>query len=434
MGRRRVSSLFPEAEYQRRLHALRLKMDERGMRGCLVTAPENVFYLTGLDHQGYFAVELLLVPLEGEPILITRAMEQATVRDQVPWIRHVGYSDGIEPLPGPEDHEQDIMLSARADTGEARGLRPWEMSVGVSVRGPVADRADPPIAATRTALQQAGLERGRLGLEMRSAFLPYHIAEGILSAMPEVEWLDASGLVDDIRLIQSPLELQYTRRAAAISESMMLSAIAAAGSGIHEHDVMAAVYDAMFRRGGTYPGFVPLVRSTRTLEHEHGTWTDEKLKVGDLLFVELAGCVHHYHAPLGRLVFIGRAPARAARMQELCERAMQRAAGAIGPGAKADDAYRVWQETIISAGLERYRRHHCGYAVGIGFPPSWSGTGPPRGLRRGSDLVLAEGMVFHLMSWLLRTGRGDYFLSDTIIIGAKGAEFITQVPRGITVR
>jgi Xaa-Pro dipeptidase len=433
VARRRVSSVFPREEFEQRLQALRERLDARGLRGCLVTAPENVFYLTGLDHQGYFAVELLLVPREGEPLLITRAMEKATVRDQVPWIRHVGYSDGIQPLPEPEDEERDLVLSAQ-DGGESRGLRPWEMSVGVAVQGPVSDAADLAIAATREALCEAGLDRGRVGLEMRSAFLPYSIANGILTALPDVEWQDASGLVDDIRLIQSPLELEYTRRAAAVSDSMMLAAIAAAGPGVHEHDVMAAVYDAMFRRGGTYPGFVPLVRSTRTLEHEHGTWTDGKLRRGDLLFLEMAGCVHHYHAPLGRLVFVGQAPSRAGTMQELCERAMRRAAQTIGPGVKAGEAYRAWQDTISAAGLGRYRRHHCGYAVGIGFPPSWSGTGTPRGLRSGSDLVLAEGMVFHLMSWLLRTGRGDYFLSDTIIVSGSGAEFLTQTSRGLTIR
>ncbi len=37
------------------------------------------------------------------------------------------------------------------------------------------------------------------------------------------------------------------------------------------------------------------------------------------------------------------------------------------------------------------------------------------------------------MSWLLRTGRGDFFLSDTILIGPEGAEFLTQVPRGVNV-
>jgi Xaa-Pro dipeptidase len=215
---------------------------------------------------------------------------------------------------------------------------------------------------------------------------------------------------------------------------MMLSAIAAAGPGVSEREVMAAVYDAMFRRGGTYPGFIPLVRSTRTIEHEHGTWTDGRIKARDLLFVELAGCVRRYHAPAGRLVFIGGAPARAHRMQKVCEEAMLRAAETIGPGVRAGEVYEAWQSTVSRAGLTTYSRHHCGYAVGIGFPPSWSGSGTPRGLRRGSDLELQAGMVFHLMSWLLRTGRGDSFLSDTIVVTENGCELLTNVSRAVTVR
>lgn len=100
----------------------------------------------------------------------------------------------------------------------------------------------------------------------------------------------------------------------------------------------------------------------------------------------------------------------------------------------ADDVYRVWQETIDQAGLDGYSRHHCGYAVGIGFPPSWSGSGTPRGLRKGSTMKLEAGMVFHLMSWLLRTGRGDSFLSDTIVVTEDGCEFLTQVSRAVAVR
>jgi Xaa-Pro dipeptidase len=308
------------------------------------------------------------------------------------------------------------------------------MSYGVAVRGPVADTADSPIRETARVLAEAGLAGARLGVEKRASFLPLHFAEGLRDRMPDATWHDCSGLVDDCRLVQSPLELEYTRRAARVSDAMMLAGIAAAGQGVSESDVMAAIYDVMFRRGGTYPGFVPLVRSTRTIEHEHGTWTEGRLRRGDLLFLEMAGCVHRYHAPLGRLVFIGKAPTRAARMLEVCKEAEHRAAGAIGPGARADDVYRAWKSALEQAGLEGYERHHCGYATGIGFPPSWSGSGTPRGLRRGSDLELAEGMVFHLMSWLLRTGRGDSFLSDTIVVTDKGCEFLTNVPRQLTVR
>jgi Xaa-Pro dipeptidase len=425
---------FPKAEYDARLAKLRTRMDALGLRGALVSAPENIFYLTGLDHQGYFAYECLIVPVDGDPVLVTRAMEKATVRDQVPWVTHLGYSDGVEPIPAPRSASDDILMGDVDETGEPVGLRPWEMSAGVSVHGPVASDDHIPVAKTLEALHAAGLHSGRIGLEKQSTFFPFHIAEGIVDGLRGAEWVDVSDLVNDCRIVQSERELACTRRAARVTDSMLLAAIAAAGPGVPERDVMAAAYDALFRRGGTYPGFVPLIRSTRTLAHEHGTWTDGVIKSRDILFVELAGCVHRYHAPAGRLVFIGRAPSRAGKMQRLCQDAMQNAARAIGPGAVADDVYRAWQETIDRAGLAGYTRHHCGYAVGIGFPPSWSGGGTPRGLRKGSKMQLEAGMVFHLMSWLLRTGRGDSFLSDTIVVTDDGCEFLTTASRELAIR
>lgn len=428
------TAAFPKQEYDRRIAELRTRLDQRGLRGILVSAPENVFYLTGLEHMGYFAYEMLVVPLEGELVLVTRAMEEATVADQVPWVRHAGYSDGVAPIPAPSDGAEDFVMGDVAPSGAAVGLRPWEMSAGITVSGPVASDDDIPVSKTVEALRSVGLDTGTIALEKKSSFLPFAIAEGIVEALPAVEWVDGSDLVNDCRLVQSELELKLTRKAARLTDSMMLSAIAAAGPGVSEREVMAAVYDAMFRRGGTYPGFVPLIRSTRTIKHEHGTWTEGVIKARDVLFVELAGCVRRYHAPAGRLVFIGKATRGAERIGSLCEDAMMAAATKIGPGVTADEVYRVWQDSIDNAGLDGYSRHHCGYAVGIGFPPSWSGSGTPRGLRKGSRMKLEKNMVFHLMSWLLRTGKGDSFLSDTVVITENGCEFLTNVSRAVTVR
>lgn len=427
---------FPSQEYAQRLTRVRKLMDARGLDACLITAPENIYYLCGLDHQGYFAFQALIVPLEGEPILITRAMERAIVHDTVPDVRHFGYSDGVDPLPPPKDRDADYLLGAATPGGEVTGLRPWSMSLGVSVRRSGAAPKDASAAARVAvqALREAGCEAGRIGIEKTSSFLPFRTAEEIVSELGDAEWIDASGLVDDCRMLQSPLELACTREAAQISDSMMLSAIAAAGPGVYKHDVMASIYHTMFQRGGTYPGFIPLVRSTHTLEHEHGTWDEARLGQRDILFLEMAGCVRRYHAPLGRLIFIGRAPRRTERVQRICREALERVTESIAPGAVAADVYRAWQDRLTKAGLSHYRRHHCGYAVGIGYPPSWSGNGVPVGLREGSDMELKPGMVFHLMSWLLRTGQGDYFLSDTAVVTETGCEVLTKVSREVTVR
>lgn len=435
-ARQRIARIFPPEEYGRRLERTREAMDARGLDGMLVASPENIFYLCGLDHMGYFAYQVLIVPRKGEPILVTRAMERATVRDQVPDVQHVGYSDGMAPLPPPPPSGEDLVFNGGDNAGRPGGLEPWSMSFGVPTRDlePQPKRAAAPIDATCRALKDAGLAEGRLGMEMANSFLPYRVAQGVIEELPRAGWVDASGLVDDLRIVQSPLEIDCTRRAAKVSEAMMLTAIAAAGPGVAKRDVMGSLYQAMFQRGGTYPGFIPLVRSSRTLTHEHGTWDHGILRSKDVLFLEMAGCVRRYHAPMGRLVFIGKAPARAGKMLDLCRRALEAAEGRIGPGVTAGEVYRAWHACLQEAGLSHYHRHHCGYSVGIGYPPSWSGSGVPVGLREDSDLKLKPGMVFHLMSWLLRTGKGDSFLSDTAVVTEDGCEVLTKVARDLYVR
>ena len=101
---------------------------------------------------------------------------------------------------------------------------------------------------------------------------------------------------------------------------------------------------------------------------------------------------------------------------------------ALRPGARAGDVYAAWQGVVDAVGLSHHRRHHCGYAVGIAFPPSWTGGPSVTGLRAGSDLEIATGMSFHLMSWLMGCGRGDFFLSNCVLLTERGAETLTRTP------
>src|SRR5690606_22908023 len=80
-------------EYGERLAALRREMTARGLDLALLSQPENVFYLTGLDHWGYFVPHLLVVPAKGEMVLVPRAMERVTVEHQAHGARFAGHSD-----------------------------------------------------------------------------------------------------------------------------------------------------------------------------------------------------------------------------------------------------------------------------------------------------------------------------------------------------
>jgi Xaa-Pro aminopeptidase len=84
---------FSDREISARLTRVRKELERRKLHAAIFASPENVFYLTGLDHWGYFAPHLLIVPLAGENILITRAMERVSVEKQVRSAAFRGHSD-----------------------------------------------------------------------------------------------------------------------------------------------------------------------------------------------------------------------------------------------------------------------------------------------------------------------------------------------------
>ncbi|MGH6948699.1 MAG: M24 family metallopeptidase [Kiloniellales bacterium] len=381
--------LFTPQEYEGRLSALRRLMDQRDLDIALVSQPENIFYLTGLDHWGYFAPHLLIVPGDGELVLVTRAMERVTVSNQVRNARFEGHGD----------------QETAADVG-LRVLR-----------------------------QAASPRRRRIGLEKWSSGLPFGLATALVEALPDSSWHDITGLVDGLRQVKSPAEQAYMRSAAKITDAATAAALAAIGVGARENEIAAACQKAMTAAGGSFPGFGPFVRSTRRLGEEHTSWGEAALAEGDAVFLELSGSVSRYHAPLGRLVHVGRLPEGTEEMAELCGKAFGAVLDALRPGARARQVYAAWQGVVDDAGLAHYRRHHCGYLVGIGVPPTWTGGNGVTGLRSDSDLEIRTGMTIHILSWLMGTGaRGDYFVSDTVLLGEKGPEILTRTPTAPSVR
>jgi Xaa-Pro dipeptidase len=385
-GVRSTSGLAPPfsaEEYDARLGNVRQAMGERGIGAMLVASPEDIYYLVGLDHLGHFAFTLLVVPLEGAPALVAREMERSTVELQTPGCTYVPYRDDEDP--------------AAAVISTVRGLE----SPG-----------------------------GSVGVQLATMALPVDIWERVRSHLPGVRWTDASELVGRARLVKSSTELAYMRRAAAISDRALRAGHEVAGEGVTERQVAAAVYAELIAAGSEPPAIAPLVRSTPTLKFEHFTWSDRPLARGDTLFVELSACVARYHAPLSRMAHAGASPAGLDEAVAPSLAGLEAICGAMRPGATADEVYQAWQGAVRERlGNPRYRRHHCGYVIGIGYPPSWSGTSVPVGLRAGHDLVLREGMAFHIFSWILGQGPTDYGVSDTAVVTSDGCELFTTTTR-----
>lgn len=375
---------FGDDEFDRRLAAFRQILAARELDAAIVTSPENVFYFTGLDHWGYFAPHMLLVGADGPPVLVTRLMERVAVKNMVRTAEFVGHEDG--------ESAADVMVRL------------------------IRDRR---------------LAGRRIGLEYDTAGLSYALGRSLTERV-ESGWEDVSGVVDEMRHVKSPEEQALMRAAAAVSDAATQAAIAAIKADAQERDVAAECLAAMIRAGGDPPGFGPFLRPQHRLGEEHTTWGGGVYRQGETVFLEIAGCCGRYHAPNGRLIHVGEVPDRDAEMAALAVRAFDAALAALRPGARARDVYAAWQGTVDEAGLARYRRHHCGYVVGIALPPSWTGGNFVTGLRHDSDVEIKTGMSFHLMSWLMGTGRGDFFVSNTVLLGEGGPEVLTGTAMGPT--
>ncbi len=374
------SNPFTDAELDRRLTATRQIMDARGLDLIFLSAPEHVFYLTGLDHWGYFAPHVLIVPAAGDLTLVTRAMEHVAIRNQVRNASFVGHSD--------TETAADVVIRLLKDHVFGKSI----------------------------------------GIESASAGMSLAMGQALQAGLAGARWIDITGVLDEMRLVKSIEEQGFMRRAAAAADAGTQAAIAAVHDGANEADVAADCLAAMTRAGGTPPGFGPFLRPWHRMAEEHTTWGEGQHK--DAVFLEIAGCVARYNAPMGRLVNIGSISDEDAAMAEICGRAFDAALNALTVGALAQDVYNGWQSVVDAAGMPEYRRHHCGYLVGIGFPPSWTGGPRVTGLRHDSTREMRAGMTFHLMSWFTETGRGNYFISNTVLLGADGAEVLTKTPHG----
>jgi Xaa-Pro dipeptidase len=376
---------FTHDELAGRVAAFQSAIGARNLDVALVSTPENIFYLTGLDHWGYFAPHLLIVPADGEMVLVTRAMEKVSVEKQV----------------------RNAVFRGHADTESAADLT-----------GRILNENRP----------------RRIGIEKWSAGLSHGFAQQMRDAVENIEWIDITGLIDDMRLVKSAAEQALMRKAAGVTDAAAAAAIAAIRDGAPERDVAAECVAAMVRAGGDPPGFGPFIRPGSRLGEEHATTGNGAFRSGEPVFLELSGCVSRYHAPLGRLVHLGAISDTDAAMAKTVKAAFDAVLAALKPGATAGAVYQAWQDVVDEAGLSHYRRHHCGYLVGIGFPPSWTGGNKVTGLRAGSDLEIHAGMSFHILSWLMGTGRGNYFVSNAVLLTERGAEVLTRTPPGPLVK
>jgi Xaa-Pro dipeptidase len=382
--RKRTDLVFPMVEFERRLRELRQRMAEKEIDLFITTTPENICYLTGFESPGHYYFQALIVPLMGEPVMVPRQLEDSGVA-ALTWIE----------------------IS-----------RPYQDN-------------EHPIEKLHEVLAHFGWDSQRIGIERNCWFFTAVQQEKLIASCAQATFVDCSGLVEAGRLIKSDYEIDLMRQAARTAEAGMAAGIEAVAVGATENDVAAAMNYAMIKAGSEWPSIAPFVASGYRGAIGHATWAGRTIERGDIIMLEIGGCLKRYHAALMRTGFVGKPDAELRRAEKAVKEAAEAMFATIKAGITAHEADAAGRAIITQYGGQQASR--SAYSIGIALPPDW-GEGNILSMQPQEMRLLQPNMTFHMLPWIQVPGKGGVSFSETIRVTEDGCELLTNFDRALFVK
>lgn len=379
---------FDPGEYKARIRKVRKSLAAQKLDGLLMFQQESMYYLTGYDTFGFCFFQCLYLGADGTLALLTRAPD----------------------------------LRQAQHTSIIKDIRIWTDAAGAK-----------PADQLRDMLASLGAKGARLGIETNSYGLTHFNGKAVDDALSGFCTLvEATTLVDRIRVVKSKAELAYVRKAGKLADKALAAAIEETRAGADEGRILAAQHDAIFAGGGDYPGNEFIIGSgadALLCRYKSGR---RKLSRRDQLTLEFAGVYRHYHAALMRTLIVGKPTKQHEKMDKACQAALKACEAELRPGRTAGDVFDAHARVMDEHGMRAHRLNACGYSLGAKFTPSWMDypmfyTGNPE--------PLAADHVFFLHMILMDSDSGSAFcLGRTYILGRNKPEPLSKHPLGMILR
>lgn len=377
---------FSTTEYTDRISHVQREMTGRGIDVLMINHLENVYYLTGYRTIGFYSFMALFIPAEGNPVHLVRSIEKSALQGSS-WVEDAVFYPDTEPY----------------------------------------------ISAAVRVINERGWQAARMGIDKSAWYLTIDDFAKLQQCLPQARWVDSALLIENLRLIKSPAEQVYSRKAGHAAAEAMRSAIAALKAGITEDDLMAAAYAGLFRMHSEYPGLPPLINSGLRHTMAHATAEGNAVRDGDAVYFEIGASIKRYHAATLRIGFVGAPPKLFLDLTDLCRRALEAGLKEMKPGNPAERVDQAARKVITDSGYGDKFRHKAGYSIGIALPPDWSEARTMM-LRGGETRPLQPGMVFHFLPAVFEYGQYGVGLSETVLITENGHEVLTDVDRKLFVK
>jgi len=258
-------------------------------------------------------------------------------------------------------------------------------------------------------VRDAGIKR--LGFESEDITYNFHrqLIEALDKNKVPIEFVPVSGLVESLRAVKEPGEIELIRKAVAISDAAFDSVEATLQAGMTEKQVAWELEKSLRENGSQSLPFEIIVASGPQAALPHARPTNRVINDGEMVLVDMGAKYEGYASDLSRTICIGAPDEKFIKVYSTVLDAQTTAIAIIVAGVTGHQADNVAREIIEAAGYGDAFGHSLGHGVGLAAHEL------PR-LGPGSDETLAEGMVFTVEPGIYLSGWGGVRIEDMVVM------------------
>ena len=367
---------FSKEEFSERKSKVIKELKKQNLNGLLMFRQESMYWLTGYDTFGYVYFQCLILTTKGELVLLTRAPD----------------------------------LRQAQNTSIIKDIKIWIDK----------DNANP-VDELKNILSELELEKSNLGVEYEAYGLTGRNAIRLNDSLKNFTMLhDKSELISYLRIVKSPAEIIYVKKAAELADDAMEIVWKYAHAGQDEAKILAEMQSAIFKGGGDYPANEFIIGSGKNALLCRYQSEKRKLDEIDQLSLEWAGTYRHYHSAMFRTVPIGKVNDKQKKMYAACVEALKSCENKLKPGNKVGEVFDVHADVFDRLGYKKSRMNACGYSLGTTFSPNWMDW--PM-LYTGNPHVIQPGNVFFMHMILMDSDNELAMnLGETYLVTENGNE------------
>ena len=264
------------------------------------------------------------------------------------------------------------------------------------------------------------LPAGKIGID---GFLYSKFLIELMAQREDIEVIDGSFVVNEIRVIKDEAERDLMRKASLLNDEVISKVPSMLKEGMTENE-LADLLLAEYKKVGE--AWAPLVCFGPGAAEPHHVNGDTKLKPGDVVLVDAGQKTDGYFSDMTRTFFYKSITDEEKKVYEIVKEANRRGKEAVKPGARFCDIDAAARDYIASEGYGEYFTHRLGHNIGMQLheEPSVSGN---------NEGTVEEGMTFSIEPGIYLPGKFGVRIEDLVLVTKDGCECLNYYPREIEI-